>query len=1113
MNAFLAPPELLAATAFQVEGDADLRSGLHLRILAGAGASFPVSPFAVYRVRGVPTGQNEGGRVDLALHPGDRRPSGSVQTFGRTPVRLTFTPTVAEPASMQMLDGSRVLATRSRGPWTFSMPAWRWVANDGPPQRLLATGLCAPDLQALHGELGDRLGPCLALPILQAPPAGNFAWYIGAERPAVKAERVGNGWPRRWGPRERHVFGRWAIGADGSLQPRAVPLDDPAPSAGHEADEERWRIARLLAEAPALDELVVRMLGDDRAPPWAQRVALHGEGRREAELNPLQFLQLGMADYGIARHAGYARCWGEGEVQLHPDDLLAVFAFIAFDPSRISETDPGTLRYTLERLREPGLAAQVEQQLLRAIAEDGLADDPIGDLQGLRGAANARGLLVAPFVTYTAPVTPYDPPAITRPQVVRRQWAPPVGRQPSDHFSAVFAFRELPLCSLGLLERQTDAGWVPRAGASDDGAVASPEQLLRPQVFGREVEAVSRAKELRISVTQSRAALLGDAGIPAAAPTQFRASASDLFGRYGQAVEFEVSAPEPRPQPAPPRLAHRYLAADPPPGGDGEVSPGSLHLNACFDTDDDHPAGPADIAVPSVAALPRGSLAINTVELALTGTVDAFGAAGMPPVALPPSATVTLTRNEPSATLALPALAPMARARLTLTGRVVDSANVSSEPAALTFSVTDPRAPQPLKTGVGLLWTTRPSAAPTVSIELAWDAPPLSRHLVFLGDERTLLPLDDEPQARSARGVALCQQAAAHVGARYQRVTADALTAGNDGRVSYTLELPRTLETVQVVRVVPLGPDGAQPPFGSCTTVPVAVPSSRRAAPAQLSANIDPVTGVPTLRLVADGLDLAELRREQPGLFEPGQAGTAAPVCRVRWSSGPVVHPMYAQVLAAPAGAVEGDDAGGVRPLALQREPTPGGTREWFEASFEGEALVPYVRHVFWAETRLPPERCVPADTAQVASGIRPAHAEAALPAQRLWGEASGPLVLMHAPPAPQVPADKVSVELLDAGAPLPRLKLLLAEPPKTSSLAVDSFRVAVWYGWGDAPLVPVKSGDGTPMNGRWPQAMQVPDLFVAHAPSAGVELHVHVAFIDPLGRLGPLTVVRVAGL
>lgn len=1111
MNPFIAPPNLLSAMLFRSSQDPFLSPGLHLRIFAGASASFPVSPFLLYSTKGSGIA-GDATSVVLGRYPGERFPTGSIRTFGQTPVRMEFLAQQGSIDAMTMLDGSKVLATRSQGPWVFSLPAWSYARIAGNAAGLISRTLNAPDTIPDVGSLGIPIRPGLALPQAPAQPR---PWYIGAELVDEKNRRVGEGAPRTWGPREQWVFSRFEL-TNGDLVPRAAPANIVSPTPGKEAEEERARVAYLLKDDPRLSDMVEQMLGDNTAP-WDQAHEVQPDQIPTAQYNPLQLLQLGMADYGLARHFGYARSWLPGAILRDDDDLLAIAAFIAFDPKRVPQSDEGMLGHTVSNFRPPQKAHNLEQELLRRIAEDGFSRDPEGDLARVRQVASGLGLMVAPFITYTAAVAPYDAPTLPAGRTLRRQWSLPTGSAPSDRYSAVFAFRDAPMSMLALLQRQDDNGWTLRTGSSRDDEDEGYKEWLKPQVLGRESETASRSKESNFKTNDTAiAALLSDQSIPAGAATTYQALAADAFGRFGAASQFSAGPPD-RPRPSAPRLSYRYDPVTPRPTGEADASPGKLRISAKFDADKDHLPVADEIGVPSVASSPRGALQIDRLELSLSGTLHRLGTPPEVTEPLPSLGPFILTRENPAFEIQLPALPPMGKANFTLKGAFVDTAGQRSDDAALndptpagvvTFSTTDGRAPPNLTTGVGLLWTTRPSPAPTVSIDLSWPAPVGAYYHVYLGDERTLLSGQveaDRGASRGARGAHLCETATRHDKTKYQRLTVKPLSATTT-TVSYPLELPRTLESVQVVRVVPIGPDGAEQPFGDCASVPIAVPSSHRAPPPLLTGTVDAQTGEPTLKVIADGLNIDELQAEQQGLFRVGAQGAELPTFRLRCSNGRVSHPLYAPVVQQ-AGSDDGSlslelKSERVGPPAVAEDTT----KYWFEAQVRVNALEPYVRHVFWAETRLPPERCLPAGVEKVSSGIKPMHPESDQSAPRLWGDLSAALVLMHTPPAKPLAQGDVTAQIVSNGPPRVKLNVTLANPPKISGKAVGPYRLAAWYRWGDRALAPVLDETGASLDGRWPDAANLPAFFTDLAPAAGMQLTFHVCLIDPVGRMGEVT-------
>jgi len=1082
MNPYIAPPGVLGALSYEVGVDRTLRPGIHLRIFAGNNASFPITPFVVLRVKGrVVRGE---GVVPVRRAANQERDFISSLKWqdGETPVRLTFNPVGGTLKRLSMLDShSRELASRHRGPWTYSLPAWHSIRMEGSASWAPADALFAPGRDLWHGALGRGIA-AMALTVREEPPA-NYAWYIGSDLAKAKRWRVGRAAPVAWGPREQSVFERLA------------------PTPGREQDEECDRVAKVLSLAPHLPAAVRKMVSSADAAPWTAEYSTPLGNQQQAIYNPLAFLQLGMADYGCARHFGYATYWSPEELQLEPDELLAIAAIVVLDPNNAPEAEVGALKQQL-MAQTPAVAVVLENQILDALSAFELATDPGADLARIKALAKTRGFLVASLVTYTAPVAPYDPPALPSPQVLRRQWSLPSENEPSDSYSAVFAFENVPVSFLALLERQgADGAWNLRSGSDVDDTPDVEERRLhqlKPMLLGRESEAATRLAELSIKYKPNkRAALLSDQQIPATGPALFRASAADCFGRFGPSVQFDSSSPD-RPRPPAPVLAYSLKLAAP--ASAVAESPGKLVLKLRFDASTNNKPDSDELAVPALSALPRGANSITELRLQLQGAEELFedGSAN-----LLPSIARTADRNSPVVEIDLPPLKPCSVALFVLGGKFVDINGVDSLQATVSVRVTDPRPPTAPKTGLGLLWTTRPSPSPDVTVDLVWTAPTGSKHLVYIGDERAVMQ-NIPSGSRGARGAYLCAQAEHHDRSMFQRVTRDPLTAAADGKVRYTLALPRTLETVQVLRVVTLGPDGAEPPFGLCTVVPIAVPSSRRPPPPMLVGDVDPV-GKPKLTVIADGFDLVELKRDESGLFPEGGAGTETPMFRVRCSSGPVAHPMYAPIQQ--FGAASSED--GVLPLTYKFERLQAQKREWFEGAIEGDPLQPYVRYVFWAEARLPAERCVPADTQQLLSGVRPVHAEAEKAAVRLWSASSAPVTLMHAPLPPALVVGDVAYVVVDNGPPYVRLQVTLNSPPTTSPKAVGQFRLAVWYRWGDGQVNAVMDSNGNSMEAEWPVVEDVADLYLSQQPAAEDPLRLHVALVDPCGRLGPVTILQ----
>ena len=128
-----------------------------------------------------------------------------------------------------------------------------------------------------------------------------------------------------------------------------------------------------------------------------------------------------------------------------------------------------------------------------------------GDIEHMITAARAQGLAVGTFVTFAAPVPPWQAPPLSTPQVIQRQWQPSAGDVPSTSFRASFAFPRMPMASLSALARLESGTWH---SCQDPLPVVVPERRASA-LFGREADSNARQLELGISPrTQEQAGLL-----------------------------------------------------------------------------------------------------------------------------------------------------------------------------------------------------------------------------------------------------------------------------------------------------------------------------------------------------------------------------------------------------------------------------------------------------------------------------------------------------------------------------------------------------------------------------------------------------------------------------
>lgn len=1084
MTSLFARPELLSAYAVAEDGTGpDLPFGTHLRVFAGLGASFPLAPLAVFKVHSRPS---EPRSVHVADRAGQRQPDLDLSRLGLADVILglrdddterTIRLAVDDPEGR--LEGAAVLgprgtrfgAVRDRSPWLFSLPLMHRLRLWGASSQLGFTtrSISVDDLERSHD-----LAAVIGLPI-----EGDHAWYAQGQPRGEAEGRVERGAPQRLGP-----------------------LDKPdGQSVSASAAEELHRVNAMLTSGQlggGLEGLLAGMV-DDRRPPWEQdeeqpMAAPHGRAQL-VRAPRLGIVQTAALDPGIARFLGFGT-----QIDDLPDldgaggwDTLAVIGLLALDPHAY-------LRRGMDLtplLYDPATHADVALGWLIEALWDASGHDPRAAVAERIEFARSEGLVAAPFITAVAPVPAPLPPDLPNPQIVDHRWEPSTDGAPSTSYRASFAFPDPPVAGVAALAAWFDGRWHARHEAVE---VPDSEFGRRsvPRVLGYETDPAARVRQ-QGSGSLEPAGLLADKGIPDIGAIGWRAWAGDMFGRFGNPTEFTLEAP-PRPAPPPPVLRYRLERAVVDPASTAELSPGVLRLTvatphtfpaARFTQDEESRLGTA-VVVPRIDDLAAGSLQIARLSLGLDDeppeTVD---------VSEPGFAEVTLT---------LPALAPQEFGRWTLTGHFTDSAGVKSAVAKLPIEATDTRPPQVYPAGIGLFWTSPPGPAPEVELMLTWPAPSGSLHRVYLTDQQGLGLLPHEiaeplPGVTASRGrvaAAGCQRvlAGGPVDRRAFRLLTDQPVKAGPNGANFVTRLPRSLQTVQFLRIVPLGPDGAEPPFDRCGIVPVAVPDGSSPPPPRVSGEVDPATGVATLHITTDGFDRAALQRDEPGLFEPGAAGVEPPQFRLRRAVGAVADPLYARVVG----------EGFLTPQDVAS--TPAAFTGSFNDDNAARGLEPFVRYVYWAQVRLPAERRVPAGFAVLdpPNGITVADPLARQPHPRPLSLPSAPRVLMHLPPDPPAPpaAETVTVERgPGAVGDEVQLTLTIADPPRAHALAIGPYRAAIWFQWEGRSIEP-SVATGSP----WPEIAGDTVVIAVPVP-AGVDpstaLKLRLGFVDPAGRLGDL--------
>jgi hypothetical protein len=1102
-----APPELFSAYAFAEDGSGpDIPKGTHLRIFAGLGASFPLAPFAVFKL----AGQNsEPHGLHVTDREGKHQPDGlnlsqigtgkATMMLGDTDkqrtVRIELKPdTDGGIDGARLLDQrGRVIAERNAPRWLFSAPVLHALLVWGRAQNVVVRTKMV-NIDQIVGE-GSQLKPA---GILGLPVRGLHPWYIGTQDRNDGLKRVANGAPLRLNPMDR---------PDGSFD-RVGP------------DEEVARVEAMLKAARlggGLESLLGKLVDDQTTPPWTQvekeeMMPPNGSKKQTVDAPRLGMLQFAAFDPGLARFLGFAdRIDDLPDMDGNGWDTLAIVGLFAISPKDFDRR--GLDLGSLFDAPVPG-EDKLTEMLIRAISEAS-GQDVRDKFEELIALVRQRGFVVHACVTLVAPVPPWLPPFLPKPDIIQHRWQSSQGVMQSSLYRASFAFSHAPLTSMSAMAKQLDRHWISRHGTLNVGNFQPPNRAM-PRIFGHEHEAFSRVRSLGpASGTSESAALLADQDIPAdLGSTPYRVQASDFFGRFGPGVEFEVAPPN-RPTPPPPVLRYHFERAAIDPASTAVLSPGVLNLTVAVPhaapaerfTSDEQKGLSSAIVVPRIDDLAAGSLPLQVLTIRLgdqSRDVDL--------------ATPGFRKVE----FVLPGLSPQETQEWTLSAVFRNIDGVETEPAEPpglqrsdrhTVKVTDVRAPIPYPTGMGLFWTSAPGPSPEVELKISWPAPKDSKHRVYLTDQQGM-GLKPTELAEALPGAEPSRGRVAAVGGNkvlggttvdrsgFRLLTDPPIKAGPDGRAVLETTLPRSLMTVQFLRVVPLGPDGSEPPFDTCGIVPVAVPDSRHPHPPRLDGEVDPVTGIAKLDVIADGFDRVSLERDEPGLFTPGELGSEPSQFRIRRAVGVVADPIYARTIAN-------------GPLILQETPPPGAV---FAGTVKdengGRGLEPFVRYVYWADVKLPPERRLPANVKPIdpPGGINAADPGNAANHTRPMSLPSAPRVLMRIPPDPPTPplpgAVKAFRTLPDPAGNI-KVTIEISNPPRAHAKAIGPYRLAIWTKWPGKEFEAVANANGVALEENWPDisngvvsvAVKLPDKVDLTSP-----LTLRLAFVDPIGRLSSLT-------
>jgi hypothetical protein len=321
---------------------------------------------------------------------------------------------------------------------------------------------------------------------------------------------------------------------------------------------------------------------------------------------------------------------------------------------------------------------------------------------------------------------------------------------------------------------------------------------------------------------------------------------------------------------------------------------------------------------------------------------------------------------------------------LVVTLKFLDGMGQLSEPTVLVRNVCDPRPPKVIITGPRLIWASVPDPTGWSEISLEWDADPVAAgYRVYLGDERRLSSslgmsvVDTDERAKRARLIWERRGDLRDKGAF--SLLSEELVKANGAVVRYNSRLPGKLRSVQFIRVVPVGANGAESNFAECGLSPVAIPDLER-----------PPTPVASVR--ADTAGSISVVVQSPGL-RSDLVDRGAPTFRVRRTCTAVSNALY-------------------MPIVKESNLSADGTT-WIASFTDGLApsLPAYVRQTYVAEVRYAPERDLDAGAVAIDGSIRPGGNAARGPYPSAWSDPSLPCSSVVVPATgPDAPAGATAI-------------------------------------------------------------------------------------------------------
>lgn len=820
---------------------------------------------------------------------------------------------------------------------------------------------------------------------------------------------------------------------------RLAPPDQPdGPFDPLTRDDERTRI---LAHETSLIDACELMVDDPGTLPTRQRAssdlpAANGKPRQIVDVRVASALLAQAMDPGIGRYLGLVDFLDERPDPSEPTAYAAIGSF-AID-SRAKLMDGRQVVSVIGQL----------DPLTQRVCEH-FRDEIGGDVSDV---VERHHLAERCLIAVAGAVPPPDPPRVRRPDLGDARWLDPVDG-PSTTFRQEFLVPTSPLGSLIALGRLDDGTWETRHQTIDLPAPASPSTRALALLLGRTKEGPLLTPKGFVS----------DAPVTADGESTYRLALADLFGRFGRSLDVDVPDPA---RPAPPAPAPQAnVVLDGPDGeGGGPASPG--HVNV-------------QIPVPSVSLLPAGSLDIASLELEVDG------------IALPPKALVTPAWGQiamADVQMTLPPLAVGEQRRSKLRAVFVNSAGGRGPAAEVALAYADRRRPPVIPTAIGLIWTSRPGPSPEVELRLAWPGAAGTKYRAYVADAKSL-GVEGASRAEIAAKGGQWDREHTLGGRERFRLLTDPPLEPSGGTVFLSERLPRSLSTVQFLRIVPATAGGREADFDTCGVVALAVPTDRRPPAPRVQGSVSGQKA--KVSIDAIGLDLVELEASEPGLFtSPPDASARPPRFRLRRAAGAVSSPLYAREVT----------RGDLKAAAVDGQTV-------FRAEFEDEnELEAFVRYSYWAEVQMPPERRLEPGMFEIppAAGVLPAEPAQIADMPRPFSVASAPAMVMAAPTGPPAPLMGAAASV-NAEAGNVQAVLTASDTPSAHPLAVAKFKLRIWEQWGGGDLELV-SPDLELQGGvlEWTGAFR---------PEAGTPLPLvlHVAVIDPLGRESALVKLTAA--